>query len=292
MEEKYYLTNKEMNGMKITIIPVFIAASTLLLCPTTNVLAQTQFEGALKSVSITSTVVANTPPTASFTYSHDGDVLNFDASAASDADGSITEYKWNFGDGNTGTGVTVSHSFSGDISVPVTLTVMDNLGAVTINQEIVSLTAAQPAINVSFQPAEAPIQSGFVADSGAAFNSSQSYGWILLPTNTQLYDYNHASSPDQAYDTVMIMPTADGIWELAVQNGSYSVTICLGDPSYPQGAAYAQAEGVQIIAGTLSTSSPWIENTEDVTVSDGKLTVTFIGSGAKRRLSWLKVSPN
>ncbi|VGO16891.1 Protease 1 [Pontiella desulfatans] len=51
----------------------------------------------------------------------------FDASASTDADGFIIRYDWDFGDGNTGYGKTVSHTYTATGSYAVVLTVLDEL---------------------------------------------------------------------------------------------------------------------------------------------------------------------
>ena len=55
-------------------------------------------------------------------------ILNFNG-GLSFAKGSIAGYAWNFGDKMTGTGVSPSHTFSGNGSYTVSLTVTDNFGA-------------------------------------------------------------------------------------------------------------------------------------------------------------------
>lgn len=52
--------------------------------------------------------------------------VDFDAAASSSAAGSITDYDWDFGDGNTGSGQTTSHTYTTDGSYQVTLTITDN----------------------------------------------------------------------------------------------------------------------------------------------------------------------
>lgn len=100
---------------------------------TTSLLAQTEFTGNLNSVSITDAAGINSPPVANFTYTQNGDTFTFDASGSSDSDGSITVYKWDFGDGTTGTGVNISHLFR-TRSAPVTLMVLDNQGGISLRQ--------------------------------------------------------------------------------------------------------------------------------------------------------------
>ena len=50
----------------------------------------------------------NRAPTAAFSFQRDGLVVDFDASGSSDPDGSLASYAWEFGDGSTGTGVTLA----------------------------------------------------------------------------------------------------------------------------------------------------------------------------------------
>jgi chitodextrinase len=62
----------------------------------------------------------------------EGVAVVFDGSASFDPDGGvITQYDWDFGDGNTGTGVAPSHAYISDGSYTVTLTVVDDEGAVS-----------------------------------------------------------------------------------------------------------------------------------------------------------------
>lgn len=69
-------------------------------------------------------------PTASFTgnCSTTDNRCSFDASASKDPDGSIASYSWKFGDGQTGTGVSPSHTYSTAGTYTVELTVTDNDG--------------------------------------------------------------------------------------------------------------------------------------------------------------------
>ena len=55
-----------------------------------------------------------------------GQYINFDGSGSWDANGSIKTYQWDFGDGKTGTSVSVTHSFANAGIYSVTLTVTDN----------------------------------------------------------------------------------------------------------------------------------------------------------------------
>ncbi|HEX7028486.1 MAG TPA: PKD domain-containing protein [Gammaproteobacteria bacterium] len=79
------------------------------------------------------------PPKSSFDYSParpaPGETVTFTAAGsgdarlnASDRDGTIESYAWDFGDGQTGTGSNVTHTYAGPGKYAVTLTVTDNDG--------------------------------------------------------------------------------------------------------------------------------------------------------------------
>jgi hypothetical protein len=86
-------------------------------------------------------VSTNLMPAAKFTCLPEKPVvgieLSFDAAGSKDADGNIVEYNWDFGDGETGSGNKVTHSFSLPGDYETTLTVRDNEnGAGQMTQKI------------------------------------------------------------------------------------------------------------------------------------------------------------
>ncbi|MBI1973823.1 PKD domain-containing protein, partial [Candidatus Micrarchaeota archaeon] len=74
----------------------------------------------------------NVPPTAfagTDRIAVNGQLITL-SGTASDPDGIIISYSWNFGDGRTGSGQTASHTYLSPGTYTATLTVMDNRGAV------------------------------------------------------------------------------------------------------------------------------------------------------------------
>lgn len=92
------------------------------------------------------TAAANQLPNAVFSVSpssgQPGDWFTFSASASSDPDGSIVSYFWNFGDGNTDSGVTAYNSYAAAGVYTVQLTVTDNDGGTDTTTMPVSVQAA------------------------------------------------------------------------------------------------------------------------------------------------------
>ena len=72
---------------------------------------------------------ANIAPTAGFTATPTDLTTAFDAATSTDIDGTIASYAWDFGDGQTGTGSTTSHTYAAGGTYNVTLTVTDNGGS-------------------------------------------------------------------------------------------------------------------------------------------------------------------
>lgn len=70
----------------------------------------------------------NEPPVAEFTTGCAGLTCEFDAGLSFDLDGDALTYAWNFGDGQTGTGVNPEHTYASPGTRTVTLTVNDGQG--------------------------------------------------------------------------------------------------------------------------------------------------------------------
>jgi len=85
----------------------------------------------------------NVPPVADILVepaSGDLDTLfSFDGRGSSDSDGSIVSYGWQFGDGSSGSGATVSHQYGAPGDYTVRLTVTDNAGASNSTTTMVSV---------------------------------------------------------------------------------------------------------------------------------------------------------
>jgi heme/copper-type cytochrome/quinol oxidase subunit 2 len=86
----------------------------------------------LISSSNTRKTVLNRPPTASFiknfTAAKTGELIQFDASASDDLDGTIVNYFWDFGDGNNASGEVINYTYVSGGVYTITLTVTDDDG--------------------------------------------------------------------------------------------------------------------------------------------------------------------
>lgn len=99
----------------------------------------------------------NVAPVADFVATCNGLDCLFSAQDSTDADGSITDYTWDLGDGVTASGLTYQHSYSQSGTYAVTLTVTDDDNAEGRLQKEVAvddsdanqLTSGQPISNLS-----------------------------------------------------------------------------------------------------------------------------------------------
>ncbi|CAN5222881.1 hypothetical protein BH09ACT1_BH09ACT1_18070 [soil metagenome] len=107
---------------------------------------------------------ANVAPTAAFTSTVSNLTALLAGSTSKDSDGTIASYAWNFGDGTTGIGATVSHSYAAAGTYPVTLTVTDNGGATGSIAHTVTVTA----------PVTPPIVTALASDT---FTRTATNGW-------------------------------------------------------------------------------------------------------------------
>src|SRR5690606_10187553 len=123
-------------------------------------LTVTDNRGETGSVTREVTVVApNVAPVAVFSMVPDGLSVEVDGSGSSDADGTVTSYAWDFGDGGGASGVTASHTYGEAGTYEATLTVAADAGAAA------SLT---PEVSVSAEVRPVAVD---------AFGRSVSDGW-------------------------------------------------------------------------------------------------------------------
>ncbi|NQE45677.1 hypothetical protein C5S31_06635 [ANME-1 cluster archaeon GoMg2] len=86
------------------------------------------------------------PPLANFAYTPQNPVvtqlITFNASNSTDPDGTITNYEWNFGDGNVTntTEAIINHSYASTGVYTVNLTVTDNDGATNTKTKLITVT--------------------------------------------------------------------------------------------------------------------------------------------------------
>jgi len=161
------------------------------------------------------------------------------------------------------------------------------LGATTVHTATIT---DNDSLNINFQPAAAPVPTGYLVDAGPIYASrgnGWSYGWNTNNSGSTR-DRNNPLSPDQRYDTLNHF--GNNFWEVGIPNGTYTVHVVAGDPSYINSVYKINAEGALLLSGTPTSSVRWIEATGTVTVSDGRLTLSVGAGGSNVKINYVDIS--
>jgi len=186
--------------------------------------------GATDSIATTATITAapvNQLPVADANGPYSGiagSPVTFDGSASNDPDGSIASYSWDFGDGNSGTGVTPSHTYTIDGNYTVSLTVTDNEGATGSDTSTASIGAVnQPPVADPNGPYTGTVSVAVTFD-GTASNDPDgtisSYSWDFGDGNTAT-----GATPVHTY----------------IASGNYTVTLVVTDDAGDSDSATTSA---------------------------------------------------
>src|SRR2546427_778532 len=157
------------------------------------------------STTATSEMTVDVPPIAAFSTSLNtappGLPILFDASASMDSDGTIVSYAWDFGDGQTGAGVSVTHAYANNGTFTVRLAVADDLGAVDnvagsigIGNRRPSIVSASPQASIVLGPGDAETLVVVASDPDGDLLT---YSWLVdrLPVGgSSSVDVFHGSS--------------------------------------------------------------------------------------------------
>ena len=147
---------------------------------------------------------------------------------ASDPDGTIASYKWNFGDGESGSGEAISHTFSGSGLYNVTLTVTDNKGKVSTASTTVDVTNAPPQVTIT----ASNLQGGAPHTVTFSATASDSDGEIMG------YEWNFGDGETGTGETVTHTFDLPGTYqvELKVTDNLFAVTtkrVTVAATNYP-----------------------------------------------------------
>ena len=121
------------------------------------------------TVTETNYVVVNTTPTAGFSSSVSTTMVTF-----TNTSDNATSYSWDFGDGNSSTSMSPSHTYAGDGTYDVELTATNECGSVTTTETITIVTAPVGGFNANVTSGCAPLTVNFDDDSS---DNVTSWSW-------------------------------------------------------------------------------------------------------------------
>lgn len=171
-----------------------------------------------------------------------GETLSFDGSASADPDGSVVEHRWEFGDGATAMGPTVSHAWTTEETFTVKLVVVDDdgaLGQATKTVVIGAVTGNQAPIAEAGPDQNGAIGAPVVLDGSASTDPDGtivSYAWDL-------------GEPGATANTPRAMHTYSA-------PGTYTVTLTVTDDA----GETAQDTATVTIAPPTSYDGNWLLN--------------------------------
>ena len=147
---------------------------------------------------------------------NEGDTGSFSAAGSIDPNGSVAAYHWNFGDGTSGTGESVSHVFAQDGVYTVTLTITDNDGLTASATLGVSVANVAPVLG-DFD--DATLEAGGTYTVDGTFADPGADHW------TATVDWGDGTSPSQAITTGYSFSLVH-VYAVA---GTFTVTVTVAD---------------------------------------------------------------
>jgi len=161
----------------------------------------------------------NLHPVAEFTFSPDEEYapveVSFDASASADPDGHIIRYDWDFGDGGTGRGMQVTHTYRDDGEYQVRLTVRDDRGAEGTSIATVTVLNPPPVTRFTWRPTEPVVGQTVVFDASASYDPASLSAKEVISWHWEFGDGTQAEG--QVVEHVYMVP------------GTYAVTLTVTD---------------------------------------------------------------
>ncbi len=136
---------------------------------------------------------------------------------------------------------------------------------------IASGTSPSPPAPSAFQqydfgPSGSPVAAGYVPVATAAYSAAAGYGW----TSGQVDTRDRGALPGTSALTEDFVTTAAATFAVAVPNGTYSVTVTLGDAAYAHGPMGVSLQGQQV--DSLATAAgQFAGRTYTAVVSGGQL---------------------
>ena len=160
------------------------------------------------------------------------------------------------------------------IVVPVVFGVLSPLSSVVVRPRAAGADPTPFIAQVNFQNQFAPLPGGYVADYGLGYTAGAGYGWVqpgtLTPVSMVGNGKDRNRTQDPRLDTVMVVKgTPPPQWVMAVPNGTYDVTVSVGDYLL-QGTSKVVVNGTTAIAAFKPTQQQMFQRaTVQVVVTAG-----------------------
>ena len=206
--------------------------------------------GSTSTTDQTIEVTSGEVPEPAFTYTPNpiraGEAITFDGSLSIDADGSITQYEWNFGSGYVRQGVQTTWVFQSAGTVSVTLRVTDNTGnRVALTKELQIEGNTAPTAVIKYSPSSPDIEETVqfygnesTDEDGNVVGYSWSFGdgW----TSTQQNPTHSYSTAGEYLVQLTVTDNSGGV-------GRSSISLTISDNEPPVASFYISPQSPEVM---------------------------------------------
>ncbi len=136
-----------------------------------------------------------------------------------------------------------------------------------------------PPVNArwfDFGTSSSPVASGYSRVTESTAYSSGGFGWTDTST---LESRDRSSQSDPLKRDFVMSASAARTFKVDMPNGTYAVTITMGDNDFPHDNMVVKANGNTILADVDTAAGSYSINTFNVTVSNGSLSLEFSDAG-------------
>jgi DNA/RNA endonuclease G (NUC1) len=147
---------------------------------------------------------------------NEGDSVSLSAGGSVDPNGTIVSYAWEFGDGDTASGISVAHTFAQDGTYTVRLTATDNDGLVDVATFTVTVNNVAPAVGTV---ADGSLNLGATYTVSGTFTDPGADNW------TATVIWGDGSAPE----VVPLSGRSFTLTHIYTAGGSYPVSISIAD---------------------------------------------------------------
>ena len=207
--------------------------------------------------------------------------VDFNGSGSTDSDGSIVDWQWDFGDGNSDSGQSVNHTFYSPGTYAVSLTVTDNdglsdndsLSVVVLNQAPIAVASSDSTSGT------APVTIDFDGTGSSdpdTFGSIVSYAWDFGDGAS-----SSVQNPSHTYTAGGNFSASLTVTDDLGASGSDTMVLDITAPAYVDQYASSEVFGAGTVSGTYIS-------THDVDGNEQSIRERESGGKKTRRYSYLE----
>ncbi|MBO8173606.1 MAG: hypothetical protein H0Z33_17195 [Bacillaceae bacterium] len=145
-------------------------------------------------------------------------------------------------------------------------------------------------IKINFQPESVNTPAGYIPDYGEIFGSRNgfTYGWNIDHTDMTVTRETYEAPERNSFARFH----REGVWEIALPDGFYDVTVSVGDAVY-KSTNTINVEGVNYFDQLELNGGDFSQKTDSIHVNDGKLTIDQGNTGeGKTKINFVEIIRN